>query len=41
MGVEGRAQGGGVKFGEDETERRVLLETEAVVAAPDIPADIE
>ncbi len=40
-GVEGRARGGGVKFGEDETERRVLLETEAVVAAPDIPADIE
>jgi hypothetical protein len=40
-GVEGRARGGGVKFGEDETGRRVLLETEAVVAAPDIPAEIE
>jgi hypothetical protein len=40
-GIEGRARGGGVKFGEDETGRRVLLETEAVVAAPDIPAEIE
>jgi hypothetical protein len=40
-GVEGRVRGGGVKFGEDETGRRVLLETEAVVAAPDIPAEIE
>ena len=33
-GCEGRAQGGGVRFGEDETGRRVLLETEAIVAAP-------
>jgi hypothetical protein len=40
-GSEGRARGGGVKFGDDETGRRVLLETEAVVAAPDIPAEIE
>ena len=28
-GVEGRARGGGVRFGEDETGRRVLLESEA------------
>jgi hypothetical protein len=40
-GVAGRARGGGVKFGEDETGRRVLLQTEAVVAAPKIPAEIE
>ncbi len=40
-GCEGRALGGGVRFGEDETGRRVLLETEAVVAAPTLPAEIE
>ena len=40
-GVEGRARGGGVRFGEDETGRRVLLETEAVIPAPEIPAEIE
>jgi hypothetical protein len=40
-GVEGRARGGGVRFGEDETGRRVLLESEVVIPAPEIPADIE
>ena len=40
-GCEGRAQGGGVRFGEDESGRRVLLETEAMVAAPALPAEIE
>jgi hypothetical protein len=40
-GCEGRAKGGGVRFGEDETGRRVLLETEAVIAAPPLPAEIE
>ena len=40
-GVEGRARGGGVRFGEDETGRRVLLESEAVIPAPRIPAEIE
>jgi hypothetical protein len=40
-GCEGRAQGGGVRFGEDETGRRVLLETEAIIAAPALPAEIE
>ena len=40
-GVEGRARGGGVRFGEDKTGRRVLLETEVVVAAPEIPEDIQ
>jgi hypothetical protein len=40
-GVEGRARGGGVRFGEDETGRRVLLEPEAVIPAPEIPAEIE
>jgi hypothetical protein len=40
-GVEGRARGGGVRFGEDETGRRVLLESEAVIPAPEIPANIE
>jgi hypothetical protein len=40
-GCEGRAQGGGVRFGEDETGRRVLLEREAVVAAPALPGEIE
>jgi hypothetical protein len=39
-GCEGRPRGGGVRFGEDETGRRVLVETEAVVAAPAIPAEI-
>jgi hypothetical protein len=37
-GPEGRARGGGVRFGEDETGRRVLLEPEAVIPAPEIPA---
>ena len=40
-GVDGRAHGGGVRFGEDATGRRVLLEAEPVVAAPAIPAEIE
>src|ERR1700733_2256932 len=40
-GVEGRARGGGVRFGEDETGRRVLLESEPVIPAPDIPQEIE
>jgi hypothetical protein len=40
-GPEGRARGGGVKFGEDGTGRRVLLEREPVVPAPPIPAEIE
>jgi hypothetical protein len=40
-GCEGRAQGGGVRFGEDESGRRVLLEREAIVAAPALPAEIE
>jgi hypothetical protein len=40
-GPEGRARGGGVRFGEDETGRRVLLEQEAVIPAPAIPAEIE
>jgi hypothetical protein len=40
-GCEGRAQGGGVRFGEDGTGRRVLLKTEAVVEAPVLPAGIE
>jgi hypothetical protein len=35
------AQGGGVRFGDDETGRRVLLETEAIVAAPALPREIE
>ncbi len=30
-----------MRFGEDESGRRVLLETETVVAAPAIPAEIE
>jgi hypothetical protein len=37
-GVEGRPRGGGVRFGEDATGRRVLLGTEAMVAAPEIAA---
>jgi hypothetical protein len=40
-GPEGRPRGGGVKFGEDGTGRRVLLEREAVIPAPPIPAEIE
>ena len=40
-GCEGRALGGGVRFGEDESGRRVLLEREAIVAAPAFPAEIE
>ena len=40
-GCEGRALGGGVRFGEDESGRRVLLEREATVAAPAFPAEIE
>jgi hypothetical protein len=40
-GVDGRPRGGGVRFGEDETGRRVLLESEAVIPAPDIPVEIE
>src|ERR1700722_10496034 len=40
-GVEGRAHGGGVRFGEDETGRRVLLEAEPVIPAPEIPAEVE
>jgi hypothetical protein len=40
-GVEGRARGGGVRFGEDGTGRRVLLETEPVIAPPPLPVDIE
>jgi hypothetical protein len=40
-GCEGRAQGGGVRFGEDESGRRVLLEREAIIAAPALPAEIE
>jgi hypothetical protein len=40
-GAEGRAHGGGVRFGEDETGRRVLLEAEAVTPAPEIPAEIQ
>lgn len=40
-GPEGRPRGGGVRFGEDETGRRVLLEIDEVVPAPEIPAEIE
>jgi len=40
-GCEGRSLGGGVRFGEDESGRRVLLEREAIVAAPALPAEIE
>src|ERR1700744_1436120 len=40
-GVEGRAHGGGVRFGEDETGRRVLLGSEVVVPAPVIPEEIQ
>jgi hypothetical protein len=40
-GVEGRARGGGARFGEDETGRRVLLEPEALIPPPEIPAEIE
>jgi hypothetical protein len=40
-GVDGRAYGGGVHFGEDESGRRVLLATEPLVAAPSLPGEIE
>jgi len=40
-GCEGRPRGGAVRFGEDETGRRVLLETEPEVPAPEIPLDID
>jgi hypothetical protein len=40
-GCEGRALGGGVRFGEDESGRRVLLETEVIVPAPALPTEIE
>jgi hypothetical protein len=40
-GVDGRAYGGGVHFGEDESGRRVLLATAPVVAAPGLPAAID
>lgn len=40
-GVEGRAHGGGVRFGEDETGRRVLLACEPAIPAPDLPTEIE
>jgi hypothetical protein len=39
-GVDGRPRGGGVRFGEDETGRRVLLGSEVLVKAPEIPEDI-
>jgi hypothetical protein len=39
-GIDGRPRGGGVRFGEDETGRRVMLGSELVVAAPEIPSDI-
>jgi hypothetical protein len=39
-GVDGRARGGGVRFAEDETGARVLMETSPVVAAPALPAEI-
>jgi hypothetical protein len=36
-GVDGRPRGGSVRFGEDETGRRVMLGSELVEAAPEIP----
>ena len=39
-GVDGKPRGGGVRFGEDETGRRVMLGSELVEAAPEIPADM-
>jgi hypothetical protein len=39
-GVDGRPRGGGVRFGEDGTGRRVLLGSEVLVPAPEIPEDI-
>ena len=39
-GVDGRPRGGGVRFGEDETGRRVLLGSEVLVKAPEIAEDI-
>lgn len=38
-GVEGRPCGGALTFGEDASERRVLLSTEPVIEAPVIPDD--
>ncbi len=38
---DGRPHGGGVRFGEDETGRMVLLGTEPLIPAPAIPAEIE
>jgi hypothetical protein len=40
-GCEGRALGGGLRFGEDESGRRVLLEIEPIVAAPPLPPETE
>jgi hypothetical protein len=40
-GCAGSPRGGGARFGDDETGRRVLLETDAVVSAPCIPEEIE
>jgi hypothetical protein len=40
-GVEGRPRGGGVRFGEDESGRRVLLAPEPLIPAPEIPPQIE
>jgi hypothetical protein len=39
-GIDGRPRGGGVRFGEDETGRRVLLGADVLVPAPEIPEDI-
>lgn len=39
-GLEGRAGGGGVHFGEDGTGQRVLLRTDPLVPAPAIPPEI-
>jgi hypothetical protein len=39
-GVDGRPSGGAVRFGEDETGRRVLLSTDPLIPAPEIPAEI-
>jgi hypothetical protein len=40
-GVEGRSSGGGVRFGEDASGRRVMLETAPAVPAPALPPVIE
>jgi hypothetical protein len=39
-GVEGRATGGAVRYGEDETGRHVELSVTPVVPAPEIPVEI-